>query len=108
MLIFIVLLVVLVLLGAVYLKYKRNSDKKQLAINISYLSVIIGLGMAGRVMHSISSLYIAQYIALVIALLGFLYFLFRNKFIWWTLFAPIAILALYLVLAFTTGEAKLN
>jgi hypothetical protein len=104
----IVSFIVLGLLGVVYLNYKKNSDKKQLAINIIYLGTIVGLGVVGRIMHSISPLYIAQYIALAIASLGFLYFLFTKRFIWWSLVAPIAVLALYLILAFTTGEAKLN
>lgn len=107
MVVLIISIVILGLFGAVYLSYKKNGNKKQLAINILYLGTIIGLGVVGRVMHSISPLYIAQYISLIVAMIGFLYFLFRNKFIWWTLFAPFAVLALYVVLSLTTGNAQL-
>ncbi|GEM_PF-1987942 len=102
----IVSFVILGLFGMVYLNYKKNSDKKQLTINIIYLGVIIGLGVVGRIMHSISPLYIAQYIALIIALSGFLYFLLTKRFIWWSLLVPVAILALYIVLALFAGSAS--
>jgi len=101
---FIVALVIVGLFGLVYMNYKKNSDKKQLAINSIYIATIIGLGVVGRVMHSISPLYLAQYIALIIALLGFLYFLFTKRFVWWSLLAPVAVLALYVVLALFTGS----
>lgn len=104
MIVFILALVIVGLLGAVYISYKKSGDKKELAISIMYLATIISLGIVGRVMHSISALYLAQYIALIVAFFGFLYFLFRKRFIWWSLLAPVAVLILYMLLANYAGS----
>jgi heme A synthase len=100
-----VVIFVLVTLLFFFLHYKRHKDIKKIVISLAILVYILAIGYSGYIlMRPIPPLIFAHFIALILAYIGIFYYLFKGRFVWYLVAAPLATTALYFALNFIEGS----
>jgi hypothetical protein len=101
-----IILAILVTLGIIVYKYKKDKNLKKLLITLATFATIMGLAIAGNLTRPVMPLFIAHEILILIAwgALVFMY-VFKGKYCWWWFVAPLFTIGLFLVLEFIGGSA---
>ncbi len=99
-----IVLSILLAIVAIFLMYKREDDVKKMAFSFFILLLIIGLAIVGNVMRSVMPLFLAHIVALIIAYVGLISYIFKGKTQWILWLFPLATLILYVVVAWVGNE----
>ena len=94
-----IVLAILFAIGVIVLMYKRENDVQKMAFSFFILLAIIGFAVIGNVMRSVMPLFLAHVITLIIAYVGLIYYVFKDKTQWILWLLPLATLVLYLAVA---------
>jgi len=102
----IVVIAILFAIGLIILLYKHNRNIKKLLISSAILGFIITTAILGNVMRSITPLFLTHIGAVIIAYLGLILYIIREKNYWYAWFLPLFSLLFYLLLAYLSDEHK--
>jgi len=100
-----IILTILITLLIVFLTYKKDKNLKKLFISIASFGFIITMAVVGNLTRSIIPIYIAHMILILIAWGTMFMYIFKNKYCWWWLLAPLLTIGLFLGLEFLEGAA---
>jgi len=95
---------VLLTFGLIFLLYRRNRDGKKLLISLLTFVALISLGIMGNIARPIIPLFLTHIVLIVFAWLGLLYYLLRDRYIWWLIFSPVATIVLFVVFSLLEGS----
>jgi lipopolysaccharide export LptBFGC system permease protein LptF len=100
-----VIIFALITLAIFFLHYKKYQDIKKIIISVAIFIYILAIGYSGYIlMRPIPPLVFAHFIALVFAYIGIFYYLFKGRFVWYLIAAPILTTAIYFGLNFIEGS----
>ena len=95
-------LVSLMLIGVNY-KKKKSLQKSLFALFL--LIYIFSIGYSGAILtRAVPPLFFAHIIALVIGYIGFIFYLWRDKLLWYLLLVPLFPVAFYILLNYFDGS----
>ncbi len=95
---------VLATFGIIVLRYVRTRDLRSLVISIGAFVLLIALAIMGNITRPVIPFYLMHLVLVVFAWLGLLYYLFRNRFVWWVVFSPAITIVLYVVWSLIAGS----
>ncbi|KIM03223.1 MAG: hypothetical protein KU29_12440 [Sulfurovum sp. FS06-10] len=99
-----IIIAILVAMGLIYLRYKRENDIKKMLFSSMILIFIIGLAILGNTMRILIPLFLAHIIALILAYGGLVYYIVRDKKQWILWLFPLLTLIVYVLLAWIGNE----
>jgi len=92
-------------LGAILLDYKREKDIKKSLFAIGLLFYLFSIGYSGAVlMRAIPPLFFVHIMGIIIGYFGFIFYLWRDKFLWYLLLSPLVPIIFYIILNFLDGS----
>ena len=97
-------LAILLTLATIGVRYRRSGDVKQLLISLGTFVALVTLGFLGNITRPILPLFLLHIILIAFAWLGLLYYLFRDKYLWWAIFSPVVTIVVYIALALLEGS----
>ena len=98
------ILAILLTFGLIFFLYSRNRDVKKLLIALLSFIALISLGIMGNITRPIIPLFLAHIVLIVFAWLGLLYYLFRERYLWWLIFSPVVTIVLFVALSLLQGS----
>ncbi|CAA6810916.1 MAG: Unknown protein [uncultured Sulfurovum sp.] len=101
---FLIVVAPIVTIVLIYLKYRRDDNLKKVIISFVLLWAMITLGVMGTMMLSIKPLYLTHWLAIVIAYIGMMVYILKDKFIWQVLIMPVITMFIYLILTWIGNE----
>ena len=101
---FLAVLLPLIAMAFIYIMFKRDGDIKKATISTALLLGIISLSIMGNIMRSIMPMFLTHIVAVVAGYGATIYYIFRGKFIWLALIAPLATMLFYLFLVWVGNE----
>ena len=101
-----IVLTIIITLLIILLKYKQDKNLKKLFISLSTFMFLILLGILGNITRQVIPLFLLHIVLLVGAWGGLLAYVFRSKYYWQVIFAPVVTIVLFLILEFLTGSAN--
>jgi len=99
-----IVLAILVTIGIIFFKYSREKDIKKLLLSLATFGIIVSLAVVGNLTRPVIPIYIAHMILVIIAWGGLITYVFKNKYYWWLIFAPVVTIGLFLLLELLTGS----
>ena len=100
----IIVVSILFSIGLIFLMYKRDEDTKKMLLSVTLLGGLISLGVVGNVMRSLMPLFLTHIVALIVAYIGLIIYILRDKLYWSLGLIPVATLALYVLFAWIGNE----
>jgi len=100
-----IILSILVTFAIVFLKYKKDKNLKKFLITIVSFGFILSMAVVGNLTRAVIPIYITHMILILIAWGSMFIYVFKNKYCWWWLVAPVLTIALFLGLEFFGGSA---
>ena len=94
-----IVVAILLAIGLIVMMYKREQDSQKMILSFVVLLAIVGLAVVGNVMRSVMPLFLAHLIALIIAYVGLLYYVVKDKTQWILWLLPLSTVILYVVVA---------
>ena len=98
------ILAVLLTFGLIFGLYRRHKDTRRLLLALATFIAIISLAIVGNITRPIIPLFLAHIVLVVFAWGGLLYYLFRNKYLWWLIFSPVVTIILFIALSLLEGS----
>jgi hypothetical protein len=100
------LLVIAILLtfGLIFFRYSRNKDTKKLLISLGSFILIIALGIVGNITRPVIPFFLAHIILIVFAWVGLLYYMLRDRYVWWLILSPSVTIVLFVVWSLIAGS----
>ena len=95
---------ILLTFGLIFLLYSRNKDTKKLLIALGSFVLIISLGIMGNITRPVIPFFLAHIILIVFAWVGLLYYLIRDRYLWWLIFSPAITIVLFVVWSLIAGS----
>jgi len=99
-----IVLAILATIGIIFFKYSREKDIKKLLLSLATLGIIISLAVVGNLTRPVIPIYIAHMILVILAWGGLITYVFKKKYYWWLIFAPVVTIGLFLLLELLTGS----
>jgi len=94
-----IVVAILLAIGLIVMMYKREQDSQKMILSFVVLLAIVGLAVVGNVMRSVMPLFLAHLIALIIAYVGLLYYVVKDRTQWILWLLPLSTVILYVVVA---------
>ena len=94
-----IVIAILLAIGLIVMMYKREQDSQKMILSFVVLLAIVGLAVVGNVMRSVMPLFLAHLIALIIAYVGLLYYVVKDRTQWILWLLPLSTVILYVVVA---------
>jgi len=101
---FLIIIIPLIIIGLSYMMFKRDGDIKKLSISILLLLSVISLAIVGNIMRAITPLFLLHLLAIAFSFLGIIYYVLREKLVWFLLIAPVVTMILYLLFVWIGNE----
>jgi len=100
------LLVIAILLtfGLIFFHYSRNKDTKKLFVSLGSFILIIALGIAGNITRPVIPFFLAHIVLIVFAWVGLLYYMLRDRYVWWLIFSPAVTIVLFVIWSLVAGS----
>jgi hypothetical protein len=95
---------ILATFGLIFLRYSRNKDMKRFLISLGSFILIITLGIVGNITRPVIPFFLAHIVLIVFAWLGLLYYLVRGRYLWWSIFAPVTTIVLFVAWSLIAGS----
>jgi len=97
-------LIILATIASIFLQFKRNRNIKKLLVALVSFGIIVSLGVAGNLTRAVFPIYITHLVLLILAWLGLLYYLIRDRYYWWLVLSPVFTIGLFLLLELLEGS----
>jgi Na+/phosphate symporter len=101
----IIILAILLTIAIVLFRFKKDKNVKKLLITMASFGFIISMAVVGNITRPIIPLYMAHMILIVIAWMSMFMYVFKNKYCWWWVLAPLFTIGLFFGLEFLGGSA---
>ena len=101
---FLMVLAPLIVIGFIYLMYKKDADVKKAIISFLLLFTVIALAIVGNVMRAITPLFLTHLVAIIFAYGATVYYVLRGKLLGLFLVSPIVTMLIYLILVWIGNE----
>jgi len=100
------LLVIAILLtfGLIFFLYSRNKDMKKLFIALGSFIFIIALGIVGNITRPVIPFFLAHIVLIVFAWAGLLYYMMRDRYVWWLILSPVVTIVLFVIWSLIAGS----
>jgi hypothetical protein len=100
------LLVIAILLtfGLIFFLYSRNKDMKKLFIALGSFVFIIALGIVGNITRPVIPFFLAHIVLIVFAWAGLLYYMMRDRYVWWLILSPVVTIVLFVIWSLVAGS----
>ena len=99
-----VVITVLLTLGWITLDYRKKRNFKKTLIALGSFAIVISFVIAGNLTRPVVPLYIAHLLLVIIGWGALLFYLWKEKYLWWLVFSPLLTIVLFLLLEFLTGS----
>jgi hypothetical protein len=100
----VIVMAILATFGLIFLRYSRNKDMKRFLISLGSFILIITLGIVGNITRPVIPFFLAHIVLIVFAWLGLLYYLIRGRYLWWSIFAPVTTIVLFVAWSLIAGS----
>jgi len=100
-----IIIAILITFAIVFLRYKKDKNVKKLLITIASFGFIISLAVVGNLTRAVIPIYITHMILILIAWGSMFMYIFKHKYCWWWILAPVLTIVLFLGLEFFEGSA---
>jgi len=100
----VIVMAILATFGLIFLRYSRNKDMKRFLIALGSFILIITLGITGNITRPVIPFFLAHIVLIVFAWLGLLYYMLRDRYVWWLIFSPAVTLVLFVVWSLIAGS----
>ena len=85
--------------------YKKRQNGKKTVIALLLLLFIFGVGFSGTILtRAIAPLFFIHLFALLASYLAFIYYLFKEHFLWYIFILPIITITIYIALNYLEGS----
>ena len=101
---YLIIILPLVVIAFIYFMFKRDRDIEKAIISSLLLLAVVALEIMGNIMRSVLPLFLTHIVAVIFAYGATIYYIFREKFIWLALVAPLATMIFYLFLVWVGNE----
>ena len=98
------LLIILVTLGLIVYKFKKNKNLKNLLISLATFGFIVAESIMGGLTRPVMPIFMAHIILIIAAWGGLMIYVFKEKYYWWLVFSPLITIGLFLLLEFIGGS----
>jgi len=98
------LLIILVTLGLIVYKFKKNKNLKNLLISLATFGFIVAESIMGGLTRPVMPIFMAHIILIIAAWGGLMMYVFKEKYYWWLVFSPLITIGLFLLLEFIGGS----
>lgn len=98
------LLIILVTLGLIVYKFKKNKNLKNLLISLATFGFIVAESIMGGLTRPVIPIFMAHIILIIAAWGGLMMYVFKEKYYWWLVFSPLITIGLFLLLEFIGGS----
>jgi len=98
------LLIILVTLGLIVYKFKKNKNLKNLLISLATFGFIVTESIMGGLTRPVMPIFMAHIILIIAAWGGLMIYVFKEKYYWWLVFSPMITIGLFLLLEFVGGS----
>ena len=98
------LLIILVTLGLIVYKFKKNKNLKNLLISLATFGFIVAESIMGGLTRPVMPIFMAHIILITAAWGGLIMYVFKEKYYWWLVFSPLITIGLFLFLEFIGGS----
>jgi len=98
------LLIILVTLGLIVYKFKKNKNLKNLLISLATFGFIVAEFIMGGLTRPVMPIFMAHIILIIAAWGGLMMYVFKEKYYWWLVFSPLITIGLFLLLEFIGGS----
>lgn len=98
------LLIILVTLGLIVYKFKKNKNLKNLLISLATFGFIVAESIMGGLTRPVMPIFMAHIILIITAWGGLMMYVFKEKYYWWLVFSPLITIGLFLLLEFIGGS----
>jgi len=98
------LLIILVTLGLIVYKFKKNKNLKNLLISLATFGFIVAESIMGGLTRPVMPIFMAHIILIIAAWGGLMIYVFKEKYYWWLVFSPMITIGLFLLLEFVGGS----
>jgi len=98
------LLTILVTLGLIVYKFKKNKNLKHLLISLATFGFIVAESIMGGLTRPVMPIFMAHIILIIAAWGGLMIYVFKEKYYWWLVFSPMITIGLFLLLEFVGGS----
>jgi len=99
-----VIFFVLLTLGLIGLDWYRRRDWRKSLMALGTFLWIASLAMMGLTMRAILPLFLAHAVLLALAWLALLFYLYKERYLWWAFLLPAATLLLFVALNYLEGS----
>ena len=100
-----IILAMLATLALIFFLYTRNKDLKKLLIALATFAGIISLAVVGNMTRQVIPIFMAHIVLIVLAWGGLLFYLVKDKYYVWLIFAPLVTIGLFLILELVSGSS---
>lgn len=98
------ILPLLLTLGAQIFSYLRTKNRKKLFTSLGILALLVAFTGAGVLLRVMPPLFYIHFFLIIFAWGGLVVYMIRDKFYWWSIFAPFASILLFLILEEIMGS----
>jgi len=95
---------ILLTFGLIFFLYSRNKDTRKLLTALGSFILIISLGIMGNITRPVLPFFLAHIILIVFAWVGLLYYLIRDRYVWWLIFSPVVTIVLFVIWSLIAGS----
>lgn len=102
----VIILAILATLGILFFMYRRSKDLKKLLIALATFIAIISLAIVGNLTRQVMPIFLAHEVLVILSWGALFLYVFRDKYYWQVIFAPVVTICLFLVLELLTGSGS--
>lgn len=101
-----IIIVILVTLAIIIVQYNRKKNLSALFTSLATFGLILAFTTLGNMTRPVMPLFIAHLVLVIISWGALILYIFKEKYYWWLIFAPIVTLGLFYILELLAGSAN--
>ena len=91
-------------LALIVWRHKREQRFSKTLISLLSFALLISFGIMGNITRPIMPLFLAHLVLILFAWLGLLYYIFRQRYLWWVILSPAVTILLFVALSLLEGS----
>jgi ABC-type Na+ efflux pump permease subunit len=101
-----IILVILATLAMILFQYSRKKNLSTLFTSLATFGLILAFATLGNMTRPVMPLFIGHLVLVIISWGALIIYVFKEKYYWWLIFAPIVTLGLFYILELLAGSAN--
>ena len=93
-----------ILLTIIVIDYYKKKDTKKLLISLFLLFLIVSFVFFGLSLRAVLPLFLLYILSILLSVVALLYYIFKNRLLWWIFALPFGVELLFLILNFLIGS----